>query len=138
MMKQLNKYAFLMWFGGSFYVTLEVFWRKYSHWTMFVLAGIVFITIGLLNEIWSWETSLCLQVTVGTVIATIGEFITGCIVNLWLGWNVWDYSELPFNILGQVTPQFILLWIPISLLAIVLDDIIRWKFFSEERPRYQL
>lgn len=138
MMKQLNKYAFLMWFGGSFYVTLETFWRGYSHWTMFVLAGVVFIAIGLLNEIWSWETSLYLQVAVGTVIATIGEFITGCIVNLWLGWNVWDYSELPFHILGQITPQFILLWIPISLLAIVLDDIIRWRFFNEERPRYQL
>lgn len=138
MMKQLNKYAFLMWFGGSFYVTLETFWRGYSHWTMFVLAGVVFIAIGLLNEIWSWETSLYLQVAVGTVIATIGEFITGCIVNLWLGWNVWDYSELPFNILGQITPQFILLWIPISLLAIVLDDIIRFRFFNEERPRYQL
>lgn len=138
MMKQLNKYAFLMWFGGSFYVTLETFWRGYSHWTMFVLAGVVFIAIGLLNEIWSWETSLYLQVAAGTVIATIGEFITGCIVNLWLGWNVWDYSELPFNILGQITPQFILLWIPISLLAIVLDDIIRWRFFNENRPRYQL
>lgn len=137
-MKQLNKYAFLMWFGGSFYVTLETFWRGYSHWTMFVLAGVVFIAIGLLNEIWSWETSLYLQVVVGTVIATIGEFITGCIVNLWLGWNVWDYSELQFNILGQVTPQFILLWIPITLLAIILDDVIRFRFFNEERPRYQL
>lgn len=138
MNKQLSKYAFLMWFGGSFYVTLEVFYRQKSHWSMFLLAGIVFILIGLLNEIWDWDTNLFLQIFAGTFIATIGEFITGCIVNLWLGWNIWDYSNLYGNILGQITPQFILLWIPISLVAIVIDDTIRWQFFGEEKPRYTL
>lgn len=135
-MKQFGKYAFLFWFGGSFYVTLEVIWRGYSHWSMLVLAGLVFIAIGLLNEIWGWETGLILQMVVGTVIATIGEFITGCVVNLWFGWNVWDYSELPFNFLGQICPQFIALWFPISLVAIVLDDVIRWRFYDEGKPRY--
>lgn len=137
-LKLLAKYAYLFWFGGSFYVTLEAIYRQRSHWTMLVLAGLVFITVGLLNEKWGWETSLILQVLVGTVIATIGEFATGCIVNLWLGWNVWDYSSLKWNILGQICPQFIMLWIPIILLAIVLDDVIRWRFFDEEKPRYCL
>ena len=135
-MKQLPKYIFLFWFGGSFYVTLEVLFRGYSHWSMLVLAGFVFIAIGLLNEVWGWETGLILQMAVGTVIATVGEFVTGCIVNLWLGWNVWSYEGLPFNILGQICPQFITLWIPIVLVAIVLDDILRWRFFCEEKPRY--
>lgn len=137
-MKQFGKYAFLFWFGGSFYVTLEVFYRQKSHWSMFLLAGIVFILIGLLNEIWDWDTNLFLQIFAGSFIATIGEFITGCIVNLWLGWNIWDYSNLYGNILGQITPQFILLWIPISLVAIVVDDIIRWQFFGEDKPKYTL
>ena len=135
-MKQFGKYAFLFWFGGSFYVTLEVLFRGYSHWSMLILAGAVFIIIGLLNELWSWEAGLILQVLIGTLIATIGEFITGCIVNLWLGWNVWSYEGMWGNVLGQVTPQFILLWIPITLLAIILDDVIRWRFFNEETPRY--
>lgn len=137
-MKQFGKYAFLFWFGGSFYITLEVFWREYSHWTMFVLAGIIFIAIGLLNELWSWETNLLLQIGIGTVIATIGEFVTGCIVNLWLGWDIWNYEGMWGNVFGQITPQFILLWIPISLIAIVLDDVIRWRFFEEEKPRYKI
>lgn len=135
-MKQLTKYAFLFWFGGSFYVTLEVIYRQRSHWTMLVLAGLVFIAIGLLNQIWGWEAGLIKQVLVGTTIATISEFIIGCIVNLWLGWNIWDYSDLKFNLFGQITPQFIALWIPITLLAIILDDVIRWRFFDEEKPRY--
>lgn len=137
-MKQLPKYAFLFWFGGSFYITLEVLWRGYSHWTMGLLAGLVFIAIGLLNKVWGWETSLILQVLVGTTIATVGEFITGCIVNLWLGLNVWDYSNLPFQLYGQISLYFTLLWMPIILLAIVLDDLIRWRFFNEEKPRYKL
>ena len=139
-MNRLNnfaKYAFLFWFGGSFYITLEVLYRGYSHWSMGLLAGIVFILIGILNKVWGWETSLILQIFVGTAIATIGEFITGCIVNLWLGWNIWNYSNLPFNLYGQIAPQFIAIWIPIVLVAIILDDVIRWRFFNEEKPRYQ-
>lgn len=136
--KQLAKYAYLFWFGGSFYVTLEVIYRQYSHISMLILAGLVFIIIDLLNEIWGWETSLILQILIGTVIATIGEFITGCVVNLWLGLNVWDYSNLPFNLYGQVCLQFTLIWMPIILLAIVLGDVIRWRFFDEEKPRYKL
>lgn len=136
MKKQLCKYLFLFWFGGSFYITLEVLWRGYSHWTMGLLAGLVFISIGSLNQIWGWEAGLIKQVTVGTAIATVGEFVTGCIVNLWFDWNVWNYSDLPFNLYGQICLQFILLWVPISLLAIVLDDVIRWRFFDEEKPRY--
>lgn len=132
------KYLFLFWFGGTFYITLETLWRGYSHWTMGILAGIIFIIIGLLNKIWGWETGLFKQALAGSIIATIAEFITGCIVNLWLGWNIWDYSDMPGNILGQVCPQFFLLWIAISLLAIVLDDVIRWRFYDEEKPRYYI
>lgn len=137
-LKQLAKYAYLFWFGGSFYVTLEVIYRQYSHISMLMLAGLVFIIIDLLNEIWGWETSLILQILLGTAIATISEFITGCVVNLWLGLNVWDYSNLPFNLYGQVCLQFTLIWMPIILLAIVLGDVIRWRFFDEEKPRYKL
>lgn len=139
--KHLNilcKYLFLFWFGGSTYVTLEVLWRGYSHWTMLVLAGFVFIIIGLLNELWNWSTSFILQLINGTFIATISELLTGIIVNLWLGWNVWDYSDLPGNFLGQICPQFTILWLFISAIAIVLDDIIRWKFFGEEKPHYSI
>lgn len=135
-LKKFNKYVFLFWFGGSFYVTIEVIYRQYSHISMLILAGLVFIIVDLLNEVWSWELQLIWQVLIGTAIATIGEFITGCIVNLWLGLNVWDYSNLPFNLYGQICPQFVLLWIPIILLAIILADVIRWRFFNEDRPRY--
>lgn len=132
----LVKYAFLAWFGGSTYCALEVIWRGYSHWTMLVLAAVVFIIVGLLNEVWSWQTSLALQVAAGMALATALEFITGCIVNLWLGWDVWDYSDMPGNLMGQICPQYTLLWAALVLVAILLDDYIRWRFFNEEKPHY--
>lgn len=132
------KYLFLFWFGGSFYTTLEVFWRGYSHWTMFLLAGTIFVIIGLLNELWNWNSHLISQIAVATGIATLSEFICGCIVNLWLGWHIWDYSEMFGNVLGQICPAFTLLWIPITTLAIIIDDVIRWRFFNEEKPHYKL
>ena len=135
--RQIAKYAFLVWFGGSTYVTLEVFWRARSHWTMFVLAAVVFIMIGLLNEIWA-KWNLLVQTLVGTGIATVLEFITGLVVNVILRWNVWDYSNLPGNIMGQICPQFMILWALIVVVAIILDDVIRWKFFDEEKPHYTI
>lgn len=134
----LVKYVFLAWFGGSTYCALEVLWRGYSHWTMLVLAAVVFIIVGLLNEVWSWQTSLALQVAAGMALATALEFITGCIVNLWLGWDVWDYSDMPGNLMGQICPQYTLLWAALVLVAILLDDYIRWRFFGEEKPHYTL
>lgn len=100
------KYALLAWVGGSTYVTVEVLYRSRSHWTMFVLAAIVFIAVGLFNELLSWETSLIWQVLIGVAMATLVELLTGLVVNCWLGWGIWDYSQMPGNLWGQICPQF--------------------------------
>ena len=132
------KYLFLGVIGSIIYMNLEILWRGYTHWTMGVLGGICFICLGLINEILSWETPLILQMFIGSIIITILEFITGCIVNLWLGWDVWDYSNLPLNLLGQICLPFSILWYFISAIGIVIDDYIRYIYFDEERPRYKL
>ena len=132
------KYLFLGVIGSIVYMSLEILWRGYTHWTMGVLGGICFICLGLINEILSWETPLVLQMFIGSIIITVLEFITGCIVNLWLGWNVWDYSNLPLNLLGQICLPFSILWYFISAIGIVMDDYIRYIYFDEEHPRYKL
>ena len=60
------------------------------------------------------------------------------IFNVWLGMNMWSYEDLKFNLYGQIAPQFIAIWLLLALVAIILDDIIRWRFFNEEKPRYKL
>lgn len=138
-MKQskIKKYEFLFFVGATIYVIIENLYRGYSHWTMFLLGGICFITLGLINEVIPWDMPLLLQMFIGGIIITVLEFITGCIVNIWLGWNVWNYSELPFNLWGQISLFSSIVWVGLSLVGIVLDDFIRWKFFGEEKPRYR-
>lgn len=124
--------------GGILYILLEIIWRSHSHWTMFLLGGLCFVCLGVINEIIPWEMPLWKQVLIGACIVTGLEFITGIIVNLTLHWNVWDYSSMPGNILGQICPQYFILWLPVSLVAIVLDDWLRYWWFREEKPHYRL
>lgn len=136
MWRILCKHLTLLVTGGLLYVVLELIWRGHSHWTMFLLGGICFVILGLINEVIPWSMPLWQQVMVGTCIVTALEFLTGCIVNMWLGWGVWNYSNLPGNIMGQICPQYFAMWIPVSLAGIVLDDWIRYLWFTEERPHY--
>ena len=52
--------------------------------------------------------------------------------------DIWDYSDLQFNIMGQICLLFCIVWIFVSAFAIVLDDYIRYIFFNEDRPRYKI
>ena len=137
-LKIITKYLFLGVIGSIIYMSLEILWRGYTHWTMGILGGVCFICLGLINELLSWETPLVLQMLIGGAIITVLELVTGCIVNLWLGWNVWDYSDLPYNFLGQICLPFSILWYFISVIGIIIDDYIRYIYFDEEYPRYKL
>lgn len=130
------KYLFLFGVGGFLYYAIELLARGHSHWTMIICGGLCFIGIGLANNWISWDMPFWKQVLIGLGWTLFVEFITGCIVNLWLEWNVWDYSKLPGNLQGQICPQFALLWIPLVCLAIFLDDYLRHWFFGEEKPHY--
>lgn len=135
-MKTFLKYLFLFHFGGGTYTTIELLYRNETYIQMYVLGGICFIICGLLNEFYKWETPLVKQVLIGGFVITLLEFITGMIFNVWLGMNMWSYEDLKFNLYGQIAPQFIAIWLLLALVAIILDDVIRWRFFNEEHPRY--
>ena len=45
------KQAILFGAGGLLYVFVEMLWRGYSHWTMFIVGGLCFVLIGLINEV---------------------------------------------------------------------------------------
>lgn len=137
MIKLFTKYLALFFIGGTIYVSIEHIWRGWSHWTMFILGGICFIALGLINEVLDWNTSMVLQMAIGCAIITTLEFITGCVVNIGLGWDVWDYSQYPLNFLGQISVGSSVLWYFLSAVGIVLDDTIRWKAFGEDKPKYK-
>lgn len=124
--------------GGFLYVLIELIFRGHSHWTMFLVGGLCFWLIGLINEIIPWEMPLWRQCIIGAALITAVEFAAGCVINLCLGWDVWDYSNLPFNVLGQVCLPFMALWFFLSAVGIALDDYLRYWMFGEEKPHYKL
>jgi uncharacterized membrane protein len=136
-MKSIIKYPMLFLFGGSIYYLLEIIFRGYSFPAMAVCGGLCFIICGVINE-----RSRCMPLVLQQLIAASGitviEFISGSILNVWLGLNMWDYSNMPGNVLGQICPQFMILWFFLSAVGIILDDVIRWRLFGEEKPHYHL
>ncbi len=122
--------------GGLLYVLCELVFRGRSHWTMFIVGGLCFWLIGLINEVIPWEMPIWQQCIIGAIIITAVEFAAGCVINIWLGWQVWDYSGLPFNILGQICLPFTVLWSLLAAAGIILDDYLRFLLFDEEKPNY--
>lgn len=137
-LKAILKHAVLALCGGCVYFLIEMAWRGHSHWTMAVLGGVCFVLIGDINEFIPWNMPLILQGAIGSGIVTALELVAGIILNLWLGLGIWDYSNMPFNLLGQICLPFTLLWVALSIVAVVLDDWLRYWLFGEDRPTYTL
>lgn len=135
---ELLKYLILMIIGGTIYFLIEVTFRGYSHISMFILGGLCFVIIGTLNEVYAWEMAILSQMIISALVITVLELFTGLIVNVWLGLEVWNYSDIPYNFMGQICLLFTNLWFLLSLVAILLDDWLRYKLFGEEKPHYKI
>ena len=129
------KYIILFIIGGNSYFYVELLWRGYSHITMFFLGGLCFVLIGLINEILV-EMPLLIQQGISSLIITTLELVFGLAFNILLGMNIWDYSNLKFNFMGQISLRYSILWFFLSLPAIVFDDYLRYWIFGEEKPQY--
>ena len=128
------KYITIFLMGGIIYMIMEMLWRGRTHISMGILGGICVVLIGIINEIY-YDIPLLYQAPLGSIIITILEYISGYILNITLGLNIWDYSDLPFNVNGQVCLYYSLLWMVLSMVASVIDDVIRQRIFGEEyRP----
>ena len=96
--------------GGLGYYCIELAWRGWSHPSMVAVGGLCFWGMGRLPDRPLWQRAL-----LGAGLITGVEFLSGCVLNLWLRWAVWDYSRLPGNLLGQICLPYSLMW---CLLAI--------------------
>ena len=136
--KNFAKYLILFLFGAHLYACIEVIARGYTHPTMFIIGGICFLLLGLINEFFPWEWAITTQALIGSVIITVIELISGCIFNLWLDWDVWSYSEKPYNLMGQICAENCFYWFLLSFAGIFIDDWLRYLYFDEEKPHYRL
>jgi len=115
--------------GGVFYGSVEILYRGYTHWSMVLTGGAVLLTFYLLLP-WLTGLNLFLAAAAGAAIITLYEFAMGCIVNLWFKWDVWDYTDCPGNLLGQVCPQYSACWFALCLAFFALIKYNKSIFFS--------
>ena len=107
--------------------------------TMFVLGGLCFVSIGLINQHNSIsKRPLLIQQAIACIIITSLELAFGLIFNLALGWGIWDYSRHKINFMGQICLGYSILWFFLSLPAIVLYGYLKYWLFGEKKPGYRL
>ncbi len=136
--REIIKLTLLFLMGGMIYFAIEVAVRGYSHWSMFIVGGLAFVCVGGINCYFDRNMPLAQQMLCSAVIITLLELAGGLIVNVWLGLDVWDYSDVPFNFMGQICPKFFAVWYFLSAAGILLDDFFRARMFGEAKPKYVL
>ncbi|MDP4109958.1 MAG: hypothetical protein Q8878_08030 [Bacillota bacterium] len=126
-----KEYALVYVTGAVLYSFIEILWRGSTHWTMAVTGGLCFLLLHLIN-IKLTKLSLFEKCLLGSLVITAVEFTVGCLVNLVLRWNVWDYSGYSFNILGQACLFYSFMWFLLSLPAYRLSTLIKDRISSRK------
>ena len=124
--KKVFSYIFAFVLGCAIYPLIEIMYRGYTHYSMAIAGG-----IGLFLIYLTWENlqgkNIFFMALVSACLITLIEFIFGVIFNIFLGENVWSYSELPLNIMGQVCLAYSVLWylssIPIIYMCQMMEKL---------------
>ena len=136
--KKVSEDMFLWTLGGVIYYTIEMLFRGFSHWSMFVLGGFCMLFFEK-QGIWTgWKDPLWRQVIRCSIFVTAGEFMTGIFVNKMMKWNVWDYSDQPLNLFGQICVPFIILFSGLCVIGILIVGFVLHWIYREEDPQFHV
>ena len=127
-MRKLKEYFMCFAVGAVAYGLVEIAVRGYTHWTMSLTGGAVMVLLNLISR--SGNINILLKCLLGMTVITSLEFAVGMAVNVGFGWNVWDYSDKPFNLFGQICLQFCIGWFFISIPAYGICSYIRKRISS--------
>lgn len=119
--RKTNELLFLA--GSCGYPALELLWRGRTHYSMALAGGICMM---LINQVCCERMrgkSVFSRCFAGSAIITGVEFAVGLVFNDLMGLNVWDYSSMPFNLMGQVCLPYSVLWYGLSLPAMALCEV---------------
>ncbi len=131
-MKKTYIYPLCFAIGSAIYPLIEILFRGYTHFSMSILGGICLCAIYFVHSSLG-KGKLLLKALLSSVIITQLEFICGIIVNHALALSVWDYSNRPFNLAGQICPLFSFFWFLLSLVAHFLLSFEHPTFFRERK-----
>lgn len=134
--KRISETLFLWALGGSVYYLLEIAARGFSHWSMFVVGGLAFLFCTYQGLFMHWTEPMYVQLIRAVLLLTAMEFVTGLIVNKWLDLQVWDYTDQPLQLWGQICVPFMVLFSGLLTLGILLGGTISYRIFREEKPHF--
>ena len=124
---------------GFIYCMIEILFRGWSHWSMFVSAGFLGVfCVDSVNNVLSFDCDYIVQILISTILCTIGEGISGIILNVWLQLNVWDYSKMAFGtfFFGQCNVLFCFAWMLIISIIIFYCDAYNYYILKIEPCPY--
>ena len=131
-LQKITEASFVFLVGGVCYYGMEVIWRGYSHWSMAICGALGFWLLYRLHRR-HLRVPLPLRALIGALLITAMELTVGSIVNLGMGWNLWDYSSLPFHFLGQICLPYSIVWFLLGFpCALVSYWIRRFVFLCDE------
>ncbi len=123
---KLSQHIIAFFMGYFFYCLFEIDTRGYTHWTMALTGGLAMAVLYSINS--REGMTLMKSCFLGALIITAMEFAVGVFDNIIMRWDVWDYSDMPFNIMGQICLPFSFAWALICIPAYYLCRLIRHKF----------
>ena len=126
---------------GFIYCMIEILFRGWSHWSMFVLTGFLGVfCVDSINNTLSFDCDYIVQIIISTILCTIGEGISGIILNIWLQLNVWDYSKMTFGtfFFGQCNVLFCFAWMLIISIIIFYCDAYNYYILKIEPCPYYI
>ncbi|MBR1763100.1 MAG: hypothetical protein IJ731_07010 [Eubacterium sp.] len=108
-MNMFLKYFFSFLLGGNIYCIIELLYRSRTHYSMFFCSGLALIILLYIYQGNKNIPPLLFGLTASAVITSL-EFVFGVVFNIMLKENVWDYSNTPLNIFGQICLPFSIIW----------------------------
>ena len=108
--------------GAGLYAGIELLWRGWTHWSMLLCGGLCFT---LMYVTAATALPFAIKCLLSAFAISSVEFLTGCLVNMILKWDVWDYSGYAGNILGQVCPLYSLYWLLLTIPGLFLCSLLR-------------
>lgn len=125
-MEKIKKDAVFFIVGGIGYGIIEILFRGHTHPTMIIAGGICFIIFSRVAEKFK-EKPLVYKAVLCSLGVTAVELAFGIVFNMIFKMNVWDYSKLPFNFLGQICLLFTFLWGVLGFAFVPLAEMLNEK-----------
>lgn len=119
-MRKFYEYLFVALIGGFGYCLIEIIWRGRTHYSMFFAGAIVLSSFYYITE--NYHMPFLLKCLAGMLIITGIELVFGIVFNIFLKEQVWDYSNMPLNFLGQICLPFSAIWFALSGIAFKIMD----------------